>query len=197
MKLSILFIFLLSLINLTKKNYSVYANIPHTKQLLCYRASSVSGWGGVRATTGELRPWNCQLLSLESHISQHIEIVGFTDDNVDEYISKAFPDAAEKKQVLWVSTCSDIRSTMYIPIYYARVDCQGPSILYTHTQKTMTQIYTALVRELLVHYMESHLKGLLLGVSERLVGIFYWQRRVLFLKIYLSQFTSSCAPLVV
>ena len=36
----------------------MYANIIHTKRLLCDRTSSFLVWGGVRATTGELWPRN-------------------------------------------------------------------------------------------------------------------------------------------
>ena len=54
--------FFLSLRNLTQ-SYSVHANIPHTKRLLCYRASSFLVWGCIQATTGKLQPRNYQLLS--------------------------------------------------------------------------------------------------------------------------------------
>ena len=46
------------------------------------------------------RPWAIRPLLAPDHISrisQHVEIVGFTSDNVNEYINKAFPDPTEKK----------------------------------------------------------------------------------------------------
>ena len=81
-------------------------------------------------------------------ISQHVEIVGFTSDNINEYINKAFSDATgESKFCDYLSTCPHIRSTMYVPLNCAVVVEVYRSSRSKHSiPKTMTQLYTALVR---------------------------------------------------
>ena len=55
-------------------------------------------------------------------ISQYTEIVGFTRSNINEYISKAFPDATERGKFFeYLSTYPHIRSTMYVPLNCAVV----------------------------------------------------------------------------
>ena len=129
------------------------------------------------------RPWSINpLLAPEyiSRISQHVEIVGFTSDNINEYINKAFPSATEKNKFCdYLSTCPHIRSIMYIPLNCAIVVEVYRSSGSQHSYpKTMTKLYTALVKELLLRYIKSYPSGCPLGVLEWRNGIFRRQRRL-------------------
>ena len=106
------------------------------------------------------RPWATNNL-IETHkhcISQHIEIVGFTQNNVDDYITQAFPEETERSTFLqYLKRYPYIRSVMYIPLNCAivvEVFRQSGSI--EDAPKTLTQLYTELVKTALLRYLKCH-----------------------------------------
>ena len=106
------------------------------------------------------RPWATNnLIETYKHcISQHIEIVGFTQDNVDDYITQAFPEETERSTFeQYLKRYPYIRSAMYIPLNCAivvEVFRQSGSI--EDAPKTLTQLYTNLVKTALLRYLKCH-----------------------------------------
>ena len=101
------------------------------------------------------RPWASEFLHREcmDHISQHIEILGFTKDNIQSYLESTIPDdpslLADLKK--YISCNPHINSLMYIPLY-----CVFVVKVYQNSRrdeglvpKTMTELYFSLVRDLL------------------------------------------------
>ena len=105
------------------------------------------------------RPWASEFLHRECkrHISQHIEILGFTKNNIQFYLESIIPDdpslLADLKK--YISCYPHINSLMYIPLY-----CVFVVKVYQNSRrdeglvpKTMTELYFSLVRDLLrCHY---------------------------------------------
>ena len=106
------------------------------------------------------RPWATNnFVRRYSHcISQNIEIVGFTCENVDTYVTQAFPDEIEQSKFkLYLKQYLYIRSVMYIPLNCAivvEVFRQSGSI--EDAPKTLTQLYTELVKTSLLRYLKCH-----------------------------------------
>ena len=105
------------------------------------------------------RPWASEFLHREckDHISQHIEILGFTKDDIQSYLESITANdpsllAGLKK---YISCYPHIGSLMYIPLY-----CVFVIKVYQNSRrdeglvpKTMTELYFSLVRDLLrCHY---------------------------------------------
>ena len=101
------------------------------------------------------RPWASEFFHREckDHISQHIEILGFTKDNIQSYLESTIPDdpslLADLKK--YISCYPHIGSLMYIPLY-----CVFVVKVYQNSRrdeglvpKTMTELYFSLVRDLL------------------------------------------------
>ena len=105
------------------------------------------------------RPWASEFLHRECkrHISQHIEILGFTKDNIQSYLESTIPDDPSLLTGLkkYISCYPHINSMMYIPLY-----CVFVVKVYQNSRrekglvpKTMTELYFSLVRDLLrCHY---------------------------------------------
>ena len=106
------------------------------------------------------RPWATNnLVETYKHcISQRIEIVGFTENNVDDYITQAFPDETERYAFQqYLKRYAYIHSVMYIPLNCAivvEVFRQSGSI--EDAPKTLTQLYTDLVKTALLRYLKCH-----------------------------------------
>ena len=106
------------------------------------------------------RPWatNSFVRRYSHCISQHIEIVGFTRENVDTYVTKAFPDETERSTFeQYLKRYPYIHSVMYIPLNCAivvEVFRQSGSI--EDAPKTLTQLYTELVKTAFLRYLECH-----------------------------------------
>ena len=92
----------------------------------------------------------------KKRISQHIEILGFTKENVQTYINENVRDSEESKGLeRYLSYYPHIRTMMYIPlnsvivveVYHQCHDKDKPA------PKTMTELYTSLVRTLLIRYL--------------------------------------------
>ena len=96
---------------------------------------------------------------LHSRISQHIEILGFTKENIQTYINKNIKDSEEKQGLeRYLSCYPHIRTMMYVPlnsvivveVYHQCHDKDKPA------PKTMTELYTSLVRALLIRYLSDN-----------------------------------------
>ena len=107
------------------------------------------------------RPWATHGVRYSCHhrIFQHIEIMGFTSQQITSYIESALP-ASEARRGLkaYLERHPQIRAGMYIPLNSAIVvtvyqesqdsECDMPT--------TLTELYTDLVKTLLVRYLRGH-----------------------------------------
>ena len=107
------------------------------------------------------RPWATRGVRDSCHhrIFQHIEIMGFTSEQITSYIESALP-ASEARRSLkaYLERHPQIRAGMYIPLNSAIVvtvyqesqesECDMPT--------TLTELYTDLVKTLLVRYLRGH-----------------------------------------
>ena len=108
------------------------------------------------------RPWASEFLHRECkrHLSQHIEILGFTKDNIQAYIENAIPNdpvllSGLKKYILCYP---HINSLMYIPLKSAIVVevYRNSRKDETLVPKTNTQLYSSLVHSLLLRHLFDH-----------------------------------------
>ena len=106
------------------------------------------------------RPWatNNFVWRYRHRISQHIEIVGFTRENVDKYIIQAFPEETQRSIFQqYIKRYPYIRSVMYIPLNCAIVvEVFRESGSIEDAPKTLTQLYTKLVKTALLRYLKCH-----------------------------------------
>ena len=108
------------------------------------------------------RPWASEFLHWECkrYISQHIEVLGFTKANIESYLESATTDdpsllAGLKK---YISYYPHINSLMYIPLNSAIVVeiYRNSRNDETLVPKTMTEMYSSLIRSLLLRYLLDH-----------------------------------------
>ena len=108
------------------------------------------------------RPWASEFLHLKCkrYISQHIEILGFTKDNIQSYLENTTASDPSLLAGLkdYISCYPHIGSLMYIPLNSAIV-----VVVYRNSRKdeslvpkTMTELYSSLVRSLLLRYLLDH-----------------------------------------
>ena len=108
------------------------------------------------------RPWASEFLRRQyrRQISQHIEILGFTKANIRSYLESTTANdpllLAGLKQ--YISCYPHINSLMFIPLNSAIVvqvyrNSKKDQIL---VPKTMTELYSSLVRSLLLRYLFDH-----------------------------------------
>ena len=143
------------------------------------------------------RPWAIKTLLKPEHgarISQHIEVVGFTRKNISEYINKAFNNARKERNFCeYLARYPHIHSTMYVPLNCAIVvELYRLSGSTNPAPKTMTQLYTALVKTLLQRYMNSHPEGPTMSIADCLSGAFRWQRIGFFKDLPPSVYEQLC-----
>ena len=108
------------------------------------------------------RPWASEFLQRECkrHISQHIEILGFTKDNIQSYLESTIPDdpslLADLKK--YISCYPHIGSLMYIPLNSSIVVevYRNSRKEETLVPKTMTELYSSLFRSLLLRHLLDH-----------------------------------------
>ena len=108
------------------------------------------------------RPWASEFLHREckEYISQHVEILGFTKANIQSYLEST---TANEPSLLvglmkYISCYPHIGSLMYIPLNSAIVvevyrNSKKDEIL---VPKTMTELYSSLVRSLLLRHLLDH-----------------------------------------
>ena len=108
------------------------------------------------------RPWASEFLHRECkrHISQHIEILGFTKDNIQSYLESTIPNDPSLLTDLkkYISCYPHINSMMYIPLNSAVVvevyrNSRKDDVI---VPKTMTELYSSLVRSLLLRHLFDH-----------------------------------------
>ena len=108
------------------------------------------------------RPWASELLHKECkrHISQHVEILGFTQENIQSYIQSTITNDLSLLTDLkkYISFYPHINSLMYIPL-----NCAIVVEIYRNSRehktlvpKTITELYFSLVRSLLLRYLYDH-----------------------------------------
>ena len=108
------------------------------------------------------RPWASEFLHREfkRHISYVIEIVGFTSANIQSYLESACSDDSRMLVGLkkYISLYSHINSMMYIPL-----NCAIVVEVYQNSKKddnlfpkTMTELYSSLIRSLLLRHVFNH-----------------------------------------
>ena len=108
------------------------------------------------------RPWASEFLHREckGRISQHIEILGFTKASIQSYLESTIPNdpslLADLKK--YISCYPHINSMMYIPLNSAVVvevyrNSRKDDVI---VPKTMTELYSSLVRSLLLRHLFDH-----------------------------------------
>ena len=108
------------------------------------------------------RPWASEFLRREckGHISQHIEVLGFTTDNIQSYLESTIPNDPSLLADLriYISYYPHINSMMYIPLNSTIVVevYRNSRKDDTLVPKTMTELYSSLLRCLLLRYLLDH-----------------------------------------
>ena len=104
------------------------------------------------------RPWAVQkLLLLGSQFTSSVEILGFTKKDIIRYVSHAFSEEEKPEFLEYLYSHPQLESIMHIPLNAASI-----VHIYKHFKRsqqavpqTLTQLYTALVKSLLLRYMKS------------------------------------------
>ena len=116
------------------------------------------------------RPWATRVIhrGCSHRIFQHIEILGFTSKQIEEYVTSVFTDegnaandkAMEKiKEVMsYIRTYPQINACMYIPLNSAIVVSvyQESKAGKCTLPKTLTGLYYTLLQTLLLRYLDGH-----------------------------------------
>ena len=108
------------------------------------------------------RPWASEFLHREckEQISQHIEILGFTKANIQSYLESTTANDPSLLTDLkkYISCYPHIGSLMYIPLNSAIVvEVYRNSWKHqTLVPKTMSELYSSLVRDLLLRHLLDH-----------------------------------------
>ena len=108
------------------------------------------------------RPWASEHLHREckEQISQHIEILGFTKDDIKSYLESTTANDLSLLTGLkkYISCYPHIGSLMYIPLNSAIVVevYRNSKKDDTLVPKTMTELYSSLVRDLLLRHLLDH-----------------------------------------
>ena len=110
------------------------------------------------------RPLPTQELPMEfrKQLHEHIEVVGFSDNDIDEYVKCKFCDTPNMLIDFqsYISSHPFIYKTMYIPLHCALVT----DLYQTYWRKrkkefapkTITQLYTCFIHSLLERYLDDH-----------------------------------------
>ena len=100
------------------------------------------------------------LANCRDHISQHIEIIGFTQENVQSYLKRASEGDPSLHTGLkdYLSCYPHMQSMMYVPLNCAIVTevYKNNSSKDKFIPKTMSDLYSSLVRSLLLRYLHDH-----------------------------------------
>ena len=105
------------------------------------------------------RPWAVQMLTEKcgDQISRHVEILGFTNDDIVRYVSNAFAIKEKAEFLDYLHSHPQLESIMHIPLNAAFV-----VQIYKQFKRspqaiphTITQLYKALVEGLLLRYLKS------------------------------------------
>ena len=107
------------------------------------------------------RPWATKTLleTCKEQISRQVEILGFTREDISRYITTTFCDAKQCAEFQeYISLHPHMQTMMYIPLNAAIMIQVYKSYKYSDNPlpQTMTQLYSALVRVLILRYMKNH-----------------------------------------
>ena len=105
----------------------------------------------------------CLLQHCEQRMDQHIEILGFTTENIDAYVDSVLGDDQELVSDFreYLQCYPHIYSAMYVPLHCAivvevyktsKTSKSGEHVI----PKTMTELYSSLTRTLLLRYLQQH-----------------------------------------
>ena len=106
------------------------------------------------------RPWAVEFLIKRygDRISQHIEILGFTSEQISDYIESVLSATETKDLETYIRYHPNIKGCMYIPLNTAIV-----VTVYQESQAsgcpmptTLTELYIALVQTLILRYLQGH-----------------------------------------
>ena len=106
------------------------------------------------------RPWATKGIRLkhQNRIYQHIEILGFTDNQITEYIKSTVSQEKASELKGYLERHPQIRAGMYIPLNSAII-----VTVYEESQAsgctmptTLTELYTSLSQTLLLRYLHGH-----------------------------------------
>ena len=106
------------------------------------------------------RPHASEIIVTEckDYVFQHIQVAGFTEENVQAFISSSVGDDSKLLEGLqtYVSSYPHIKSMMYNPLNAAIVvEVYRNSYKEEFTvPKTMTELYSSLIRSLLLRYLK-------------------------------------------
>jgi len=107
------------------------------------------------------RPWATKVLleTCKEQISHQVEILGFTREDISRYITTAFSDmkqCAEFEE--YISLYPHMQTIMYVPLNAVIMIQVYKSCKYIDKPlpQTMTQLYSALVRVLILRYLKNH-----------------------------------------
>ena len=93
-----------------------------------------------------------------SRISQHIEVLGFTKEDINSYIQAAMPQSAHSSFEQYLSLHPHIKSMMYNPLHCA-IAVEVYKVRQTASKsdaRTITELYKALLIDLLLRYLYAH-----------------------------------------
>ena len=133
-----------------QKQQSIFLDVLH-KEYLPHAAILITSRP---SATGYLH-WE-----FREQISQHIEILGFTKDDIISFVHDVMNDEQLRRDFLQYLKCYPyIRGMMYVPLNAVIV-----TEVYKTSQQspekfiptTMTELYTALTRSILLRYLHSH-----------------------------------------
>ena len=106
------------------------------------------------------RPWATQGLHVDcSHrILQHIEILGFSEQQISTYIRSILSESEFRGFHSYIEKYPQIRMCMYIPLNSAIVVTvyRESKVSKCALPTTLTELYTALTKTLLLRYLRSH-----------------------------------------
>ena len=97
------------------------------------------------------RPWATETLIMDYSLFQHIEILGFTSEQIVSHIRSVLPEDEAKNLEAYINNHPQIRGCMYIPlntVIVLSVFKERQASMPT----TLTELYTAVVQTLLVRY---------------------------------------------
>jgi len=107
------------------------------------------------------RPWATKVLleTCKEQISRQVEILGFTREDISRYITTAFSDVKQCAEFEeYISLYPHVQTIMYVPLNAAIMIQVYKSYKYNDNPlpQTMTQLYSALVRVLILRYLKNH-----------------------------------------
>ena len=93
-----------------------------------------------------------------SRISQHIEVLGFTKEDINSYIQAAMPQSTHSSFKQYLSLHPHIKAMMYNPLHCA-IAVEVYKVRQAASKsdaRTITELYKALLIDLLLRYLYAH-----------------------------------------